>query len=157
MPTIEEIDASVSEMSIGSPSRDSDEDEEPEKGVLGHGVHVESDDFETAGKKKKKKGKSKKKKKKEGSSEGNDELVPGASGGRALAPWTNSLGEVYSDAATEERRRYDHAQVLVNLYSNNTRLTPEQLAGRQRYAADTGVWNPQTDLWLRDAVSAAQR
>ena len=74
-----------------------------------------------------------------------------------MASLAGSPVDVYSDAATEERKRYDSAQVLVNLYSNNTRLTPEQLAGRQRYAEDTGVWNPQTDLWLRDAVSAAQR
>jgi hypothetical protein len=159
MPLIEELAASVGGVSLASLGECSDEDEDLGADVLGHDRKKEAETT-VAAQGKKKKGKGNKKKKGGAESATPSGLALVARSGGAISVAKHKLGlddDALLDAAAQERKRYDSAQLLVNLYANNARLTPGQLAGRQRFAADDGVWNPQTDLWLRDAVTAAQR
>jgi hypothetical protein len=43
------------------------------------------------------------------------------------------------------------------MYTSGERLSGDRLESRPQYAANDGVWNAQSDLWLREAQLAAQQ
>ena len=54
------------------------------------------------------------------------------------------------------RSRHESREFQAALYNNPTKLSEEQLANRHQYAPAEGVWNAQTDVWLREAQGSVE-
>ena len=56
----------------------------------------------------------------------------------------------------DNRSRHETREFQAALYNNQTKLSEEQLANRHQYAPAEGVWNAQTDVWLREAQGSVE-
>jgi hypothetical protein len=54
-------------------------------------------------------------------------------------------------------RELGEMDLRAKLYATSSALSPEALQSRKKYAEDDGVWNHQTDIWLREAQSFVEQ
>ena len=62
----------------------------------------------------------------------------------------------HEDVVRDFKERHQSREFQTALYKDTTRLSEDALASRFQYAPAEGVWNAQTDVWLREAQSSGE-